>query len=177
MNNQEKLYRLVQSRTDILQASSYLRELKDRNLNADDCIFGDRKDDRIIFEALVESFVMSYSRSFKKSNNKDGKKEDGSVGEGIENYIPDSYKDIHDRIVNDRDKFHAHSDINSLGLSIGDWSIGDSIWKNIPTSHNPFGTWSEGYIGETSDLLDIVIDAIFELIEKEDDNSNDPSQT
>ena len=157
MKYSKKMDRLVMSQSDILEAQIYANELKRRGLN-----WENRRKDRVIFQALVEALTVAYARPFTGNNDRDGKRKEGRLSD---EYVPkdEEYRGLHERLTDDRDTAHAHSDIAARSLSY----TTNGVLPPIPMVHEPLGTWTKDWIDKVCDLTQIVGDKIREGIDKE----------
>ena len=75
----------------------------------------------------------------------------------------EEYRGLHERLTDDRDTAHAHSDIAARSLSY----TTNGVLPPIPMVHEPLGTWTKDWIDKVCDLTQIVGDKIREGIDKE----------
>ena len=134
MDEERRLFkRIVQSEDDLDHAAECAEQILQRDLHS-----ATAREDRCLLRCLNTALIVSYVRPF--SGNRASPDVRKALPAEYLDVLSDEQRQLHDQLIELRNRDHAHSDPKGRSVSVGVQKVGDGVLA-IPLSRDAFAPW------------------------------------
>ena len=148
MDEGKRLFkRIVQSSADLYHAAECANQILQRDLHP-----AIADEDQRLLRCLNTALIVSYARPFSKNRKSHDVRE--NLPADFLKVLSDEQRQLHNRLVDSRNRDHAHSDPRGMDMTVRVQEIAPSVSMAEPFSRDGSAPWPRESIEKIAELID-----------------------